>query len=79
MNVPSPSYLSCVVVREVAARGHTPVLVGGTGFYLRWMIHGRPGTPRGTEESGRRARQAVQDAIERDGAESEEVSYVTRR
>jgi tRNA dimethylallyltransferase len=26
-------------------RGKTPIVVGGTGFYLRWFIHGKPSTP----------------------------------
>ncbi len=26
-------------------RGKTPVVVGGTGFYLRWYIYGKPNTP----------------------------------
>lgn len=30
---------------DVLQRGKTPVVVGGTGFYLRWFVHGRPNTP----------------------------------
>jgi tRNA dimethylallyltransferase len=31
---------------DVLSRGRTPVVVGGTGFYLRWFVHGKPDTPR---------------------------------
>jgi tRNA dimethylallyltransferase len=35
------------VLRNIAARGHLPVVTGGTGFYLRALIHGlAPGPPR---------------------------------
>lgn len=32
-------------------RGRTPVVVGGTGFYLRWFIWGKPDTPPSTPAS----------------------------
>lgn len=32
-------------IRRVLARGATPILVGGTGFYLDWIVEGRPGAP----------------------------------
>lgn len=32
-----------------AQRGRTPIIVGGTGFYLRWFIYGKPMTPVSTE------------------------------
>lgn len=35
-----------VAVESVLARGRTPVLVGGTSMYLRWLVHGRPTAPR---------------------------------
>ena len=36
-----------VVLGEIASRGHIPVLVGGTGFYLRALLEGlSPGPPR---------------------------------
>lgn len=33
-------------IREVLSRGRTPVLVGGTSMYLRWLIQGRPTAPK---------------------------------
>ncbi|GAQ78117.1 isopentenyltransferase [Klebsormidium nitens] len=35
---------------EVLARGKLPVVVGGTGLYLRWFIHGTPETPKASPE-----------------------------
>lgn len=32
-------------------RGKTPIVVGGTGLYLRWFIHGKPNTPAATAAS----------------------------
>jgi tRNA dimethylallyltransferase len=32
-------------VKEVVGRGRVPILVGGTGFYLDWVVRGRPGAP----------------------------------
>ena len=31
-----------------------PIVVGGTGFYLRWFVHGKPQTPSSTPESAQR-------------------------
>jgi tRNA dimethylallyltransferase len=33
------------VVAQIAARGKVPVVVGGTGFYLRALLEGLPGLP----------------------------------
>jgi len=40
-------------------RGKVPILVGGTGFYLRWYVHGRPQTPASTEASIKRVKQRL--------------------
>lgn len=32
-------------VEDVARRGRTPLVVGGTMMYLRWLLHGKPATP----------------------------------
>lgn len=37
-----------------------PIVVGGTGFYLRWYVHGKPSTPRSTKESAALAEQALE-------------------
>lgn len=43
-------------------RGRTPVLVGGTGFYLRWFIYGKPDTPVSNEELAAAARAKLDQA-----------------
>ncbi|KAL2652879.1 hypothetical protein R1flu_021007 [Riccia fluitans] len=35
---------------SVLARGHVPIVVGGTGLYLRWFLNGKPDTPKPTAE-----------------------------
>ena len=42
LNAAAGSAKACCVSMQ---RGRTPVVVGGTGFYLRWFVHGRPQTP----------------------------------
>ncbi|KAL4419077.1 hypothetical protein ABPG77_002218 [Micractinium sp. CCAP 211/92] len=36
---------------DILQRGKVPIVVGGTGFYLRWFIHGKPNTPVATAAS----------------------------
>jgi hypothetical protein len=36
-------------------RGRTPIVVGGTGFYLRWFVLGRPSTPASSPQSESKA------------------------
>ena len=43
-------------------RGRTPIIVGGTGFYLRWFVHGKPRTPESTPETAARAEAALSQA-----------------
>lgn len=38
-------------IESIVARGKTPIVVGGTGFYLKWLVSGRPSTPASTKES----------------------------
>jgi tRNA dimethylallyltransferase len=45
------------VIRQIAIRGRLPVLVGGTGFYLRALLNGLPSLP----ESDRVTRQRLMD------------------
>ena len=43
-------------------RGNVPIVVGGTGLYLRWFVHGRPSTPR-SDDAMAAAAQAVLDQV----------------
>ena len=36
-----------------------PIVVGGTGFYLRWYVHGRPQTPASSPESAQRVQELL--------------------
>lgn len=38
-------HLARRAVDDILQRGRTPIVVGGTGFYLRWFIYGKPTTP----------------------------------
>jgi len=33
------------LIGEIHARGHVPIIVGGTGFYMDWLLRGRPQAP----------------------------------
>lgn len=44
-------------------RGKTPIIVGGSGFYLRWFMFGMPSTPPASPDVVRRADQALTDAL----------------
>lgn len=37
--------LARAATSDILSRGKTPIVVGGTGFYLRWYILGKPSTP----------------------------------
>ncbi len=43
-------------------RGRVPIVVGGTGFYLRWFVHGPPRTPRSEPEAQARAQAGLEEA-----------------
>lgn len=40
-------------------RGRVPIVVGGTGLYLRWLIQGRPTTPKSDAASAEKAQAAL--------------------
>ena len=45
-----------LAMNDVTRRGKTPVVVGGTGMYLRWLVEGKPDTPPSDPEASARAR-----------------------
>ncbi len=44
-------------------RGNVPIVVGGTGLYLRWLVHGRPRTPKSEPMMAARAQQALDQVL----------------
>lgn len=46
---------------EIVSRGHVPVIVGGTGFYLKWLMEGRPETPGSTPASRTEAARRIDE------------------
>ena len=55
-------------VEEVISRGKVPIVVGGTGFYLRFFTHGKTQGPKATPE----ATAYVQSQLDKAWAEEEE-------
>ena len=51
-------------IDDIISRGKTPIVVGGTGFYLKWLISGKPSTPVSNKESEEKAKKALEDAWE---------------
>lgn len=38
------------VIRNISMRGKIPIIVGGTSFYITWILHGKPSAPQATQE-----------------------------
>ena len=51
------------VMEDIVARGKTPVVVGGTGMYLRWLVEGKPPTPPSDPAAAAAARAAIAAAV----------------
>lgn len=47
---------------SATSRRRTPLVVGGAGFYLRWLVSGRPSTPKSTEGGAAAAKAALRAA-----------------
>lgn len=45
---------------SVTQRGRTPIVVGGTGFYLRWFVFGKPTTPASNPQTEAQARERLE-------------------
>ncbi|DBA85626.1 TPA: hypothetical protein ACH3X1_005203 [Trebouxia sp. C0004] len=46
-------------IQDILQRGRVPIVVGGTGLYLRWLVHGRPRTPKSEPVMAARAQEAL--------------------
>lgn len=53
-------------IREIHARGHVPIVVGGTGFYLHALLYGPPKGPPASQE----VRAKLEEDLEKFGAEA---------
>ncbi|GAX75196.1 hypothetical protein CEUSTIGMA_g2640.t1 [Chlamydomonas eustigma] len=73
--------LARAAARDIIARGKVPIVVGGTGFYLRWFMQGKAQGPRTTPEAAQAVKaalvQAWESETERLGVDelSEEVKW----
>ncbi|KAK9833352.1 hypothetical protein WJX84_005140 [Apatococcus fuscideae] len=54
--------LARAAIDDVVRRGKLPIIVGGTGLYLRWLVHGKPRTPRSTPLLAARAQRKLDKA-----------------
>ncbi|MCB1107007.1 MAG: tRNA (adenosine(37)-N6)-dimethylallyltransferase MiaA [Chlamydiia bacterium] len=61
-------------IRETLERGHVPIVVGGTGFYLHALIYGPPQGPPASAE----VRQKLEEDMEKFGTEAlyEKLSFL---
>ena len=50
-------------IEDILARDRVPIVVGGTGLYLRWLVHGRPATLASDADTTAAARAAVDAAV----------------
>lgn len=50
-------------------RGKVPIVAGGTGFYLRWFVYGKPSTPASSPESAAKALELIGQAWQQAAAE----------
>eukprot|EP00283_Hemiselmis_rufescens_P011731 CAMPEP_0173455846 /NCGR_PEP_ID=MMETSP1357-20121228/54998_1 /TAXON_ID=77926 /ORGANISM="Hemiselmis rufescens, Strain PCC563" /LENGTH=410 /DNA_ID=CAMNT_0014423009 /DNA_START=6 /DNA_END=1238 /DNA_ORIENTATION=- len=56
-----------LAILDVHSRGKLPIVVGGTGFYLQWLVYGRPQAPAPTPEATKKA-DAEADSFQGDWA-----------
>ena len=59
---------------DALRRGKTPVVVGGTGMYLRWLIEGKPDTPPSDPKASARARATLRRAAGEAAARAERAT-----
>ncbi|KAL3684672.1 hypothetical protein R1sor_002694 [Riccia sorocarpa] len=61
---------------DVVARGRVPIVVGGTGLYLRWFLNGKPDTPKATAEQAAAVEAEVAALQSGGGGWDEGVKYL---
>lgn len=66
-------YVECIKkIEEILLRNRTPIIVGGTGFYLDWILRGRPRAPPTDPE----ILKAVEDEIEAEDGNDWDKSFL---
>lgn len=60
-------HLARAATEDILARGKTPIVVGGTGFYLRWYLLGKPSTPTSNKQTEALAQQRIEQAWKEKG------------
>ena len=62
-------FLSCIHTMHPhhastpSQRGRVPIVVGGTGFYLRWFTNGKAQGPRATPEAVEAVKEALRKVL----------------
>jgi tRNA dimethylallyltransferase len=51
--------MAAEIIRDIIARGKTPIVVGGTTMWLNWLVHGIPDAPVADSESVRKAAELI--------------------
>ena len=73
---------AATLANEVVERGGVPVVVGGTSFYVNFLLHGPPSGPERTAESAAHARNLIQaakaEAVRAGGDANAQWDAVTR-
>ena len=53
--------LAVQTIGEIVGRGRLPIICGGTGLYIRWLLYGQPLSVGTTKDSRERAERLVHD------------------
>ncbi|EIE19274.1 isopentenyl transferase, partial [Coccomyxa subellipsoidea C-169] len=56
--------LARTATADILQRGKVPIVAGGTGFYLRWFIHGKPQTPVSTAQTAKEVEALLEQVSE---------------
>lgn len=55
--------LARAAIDDILSRGKTPLVVGGTGFYLHWLINGPPQSGQSSDDLSKKAQGALDAAV----------------
>jgi tRNA dimethylallyltransferase len=69
--------MSVAAIRDILARGKTPIIVGGTTMWLQWLVHGPPDAPAADPQAAKLAGELL-DPFEKIGNWDAAVEYGRR-